>query len=87
MCHLVRLDAEDRLPLALARDHRIVEQDAFESEDRAPILHRTEELRLAGTGDIIELRQRVGGTEILVVIGQDLGLGVERELPLRPISA
>ena len=54
----------------------------FEGEDRAPILHRAEELGLAGAGDIIELGQRVGRSEIVVVIGQDLRLGVERVVGL-----
>src|SRR3546814_20762432 len=49
---LVRLHGIDRLPCRIAGDLRIVEQDAFEGEDRAPILHRAEELRLAGPRDL-----------------------------------
>ena len=59
----------------------------FEGEDRAPILHRAEELRLAGAGDVVELGQREGRAEIVVVIGQDLRLGVERKLGLLAIAA
>ena len=87
MRHLVRLDAEDRLALALGGHRRIVEKHALEGEDRAPILHRAEELRLSRAGDIIELGERVGRPEIFVVIRKDLRLGVERGLRLGPVAA
>src|SRR3546814_12042859 len=55
---LMRLHRIDRLPRRVARDPGIVEQDALEGEDRAPIFHRAEKLRLAGPRDIVELGQR-----------------------------
>src|SRR3546814_3597552 len=79
---LVRLDAVDRLARRLAGDRGVVEQDALEGEDRAPILHRAEELRLAGAGDVVELGQRIGLAEIIAIIGQQRGKAVERETRL-----
>ena len=78
MRHLVRFDPENRLTLSLCGHRRVVEKHPLEREDRAPILHRAEELRLSWASDVVELREREGHSEILVVIGQDLGLGVER---------
>ena len=66
--HFVRLDPEDGLPVAVAGDRRIVEQNPLESEDCPPIFHCAEELRLSRTGDILELGQRIRRTKILVVI-------------------
>src|SRR3546814_11376086 len=57
---LVRLDAVDRLARRLAGDRGVVEQDALEGEDRAPILHRAEELRLAGAGAVRSEERRLG---------------------------
>src|SRR3546814_2013733 len=65
---LMRLHRIDRLPRRVARDPGIVEQDALEGEDRAPIFHRAEKLRLAGPRDIVELGQRIGPAEIIGVI-------------------
>src|SRR3546814_7618583 len=67
---LMRLNRIDRLSRRVARDLRVVEQDAFEGEDRAPIFHRAEKLRLAGPRDIVELGQRIGLAEIIGVIAE-----------------
>ena len=65
---------------------RIDQQGTFEGEDRAPILHRAEELALARTRDIVELGQREGHAEIVVIIGQDRRRRVERQLRLAGIA-
>ena len=59
------------------RGHRVEQQVALEEEDGAPILHRAEELALAGTRDQVEFGQGIVGGEIIVVIGKDLGFGVK----------
>ena len=80
--HFVRGDDEDVLPPPLAGDRRIVEQHIFEREDRAPILHRAEKLAGARAGDVVELRQREGRAEIVVVIRQDPRRALERPAAL-----
>src|SRR3546814_11944328 len=60
----------------------VVEQDALEGEDRAPILHRAEELRLAGARDIVELGQRIGLAEIIAIVSEQRPEAVEREARL-----
>ena len=69
-------DGVDALLAALRGALLIIQQFGLEIEDRAPILHRAEELRRARPRDHVELGQRVWLTEIVVVIGQQaLGLG------------
>jgi len=87
MRHLVRLSGEDVLALGLRRNRGIVENCVLEGEDRAPVLHRGEELRLSGTRDVIQFGERVWRAEIIVEIGQDLRLGIERIVRLRSISS
>src|SRR3546814_7961374 len=85
---LMRLHRIDRLPRRVARDPGIVEQDALEGEDRAPIFHRAEKLRLAGPRDIVELGQRIGLAEIVAVIAEQRAETVEHEARLlaRPLG-
>ena len=86
MRNLVRIGREDTLLLPRAGDCRIDQQDTLERENRTPVFHRTEKLALAGTSDIIELGQWIGGVEIIVEIGDDLGRCVERILALWPVA-
>ena len=79
---LVGVDLEDRLAPRLAGDRRVDQQYVLEREDRAPILHRAEELAGARAGDIVELGQRVGRAEIFVVPGQDPGRALQRPAAL-----
>src|SRR3546814_13458991 len=83
----MRLNRIDRLSRRVARDLRVVEQDALEGEDRAPIFHRAEKLRLAGPRDIVELGQRIGLAEIIGVIAEQRTEAIEREARLRARSA
>src|SRR5205085_2400010 len=54
--HFMRLGAENSLAAPFAGDRGVIENRIFECENRAPILHRAEELRLAGAADVVELR-------------------------------
>src|SRR3546814_19094899 len=83
----MRLNRIDRLSRRVARDLRVVEQDALEGEDRAPIFHRAEKLRLAGPRDIVELGQRIGLAEIIGVIAEQRTEAIEREARLLARSA
>ena len=65
----------------------IVEQIALEREHRAPVFHRGKEFRLAGPGDVVDLGQRIGLPEIVVVIRNQPGQLVERELGLFAAAA
>ena len=82
MRHFMRGDREDALAIAFGTDAWIVQQDALEGEDRAPVFHRAEKLGLPRPGNIIELRQWIRRAEIVVEEGQDGRCAVERILPL-----
>src|SRR3546814_6977568 len=55
---------------------------SLEGEDRAPVLHRAEELRLAGGGNVVELGKRVGDAEVVGVVFEQRPGGIEREARL-----
>ena len=59
-----------RLLVRLRRDRRIEQQHVLEGIDRAPVLHRAEELAATGRGDVVELGQRVRHAEVIVVFAQ-----------------
>ncbi len=60
----------------------VVEQHAvIDERDGAPVFHRTG-FEIAGNGDQVQFRQRVGHAEILVVVGQHMAFHAERILRL-----
>ena len=75
MCGLVRDDFIDALPRRGGRFLGIKEQPQFVISDSAPVFHRATET--ARDGDLIQFRQRVGNTEIIVVVLENLRCGFE----------
>ena len=69
--HFVSDDIEDVLLLALCRELGILQQDALEVENCAPIFHRTEELRRSRSSDHVELGKRIRRSKIVVVMRKD----------------
>ena len=65
----------------------IVEQKIFEGKDRAPVLHRSEELRLAKASHLVELGQREVLSEIVGIIGHQLAKRIERVPALCGLAA
>ncbi len=78
----MRGDLVNGLAYRIAADCRIEQQQPLEGKDRAPVLHRAEELRPARPGNIVELGQGVGHVEIFGIERQHLGGGIERVVHL-----
>ncbi len=74
--HLVRDDREDVLLRVSRGSFRIEKQDALVVGDAAPVLHRAAET--AGERDQVELRQRIGHAEVIVVVMENLRRALER---------
>ena len=87
MRDLVRGDREDALHVADGGDLRIRQQDVFEREDRAPVLHRAEELAAARRGDVVQLRQRIRHAEVVVVFLQHQPRCLQRARGLVDLAA
>ena len=79
---LVRGDRKHALAVGLGGDRRVEQQGVFEGIDRAPVLHRAEELAAAGRGDVVEFRQGIWDGEILVVFAQHVVGRVQGETRL-----
>ena len=84
--HLVRGGVEHLLLVRLGREARIQQQGVFEGVDRAPVLHRGEELAAARRGDVVQLRQRIRHAEIIVVLAQHVTGRLQGETGLRLLA-
>ena len=84
MRHLMGEDAEDAALRRIAIAARIEQQAALEKGDAAPVLHRAAES--AGHRDQVELGQRIGDAEIVIVVAQQVDGVVEREAALRRLA-
>ena len=84
---LVRRGGEHALLVGDVRGRRVEQQRILEGEDRAPVLHRAEELAAARGGDVVQLGQRVRHAEIVVVFAQHVAAGVQRIPRLPDLAA
>ena len=87
MCHLVRRDDVSALAVAFAGDARVHQHLGLPGENRAPVLHGAKGHAGPGTCDEVELWQRKGRAEVVVVVVQDIGGSIEHEVCLRKIAA
>ncbi len=79
MRHLVGDTGIDVDPVAFGGQTIIDEQARIEQEDRAPVLHGRKVEAGAWCRDEVQLRQRIPDAEVVVVVGQQLRGGIERE--------
>ncbi|MNV13056.1 hypothetical protein D3C71_1036830 [compost metagenome] len=82
----MRGNAENALLVRHAGHRRIDQQRVLEGEDRAPVFHRAEELAAARRGDVVELGQRIGHAEIVVVFVNHIATGLQREARLLDLA-
>ncbi len=85
MRHLMSEDGKDAASRIGRIARRIEQQAALEKRDAAPVLHGAAEA--AGNRDQVELGQRIGDAEIVVVVAQQVDRAVEREAALRRLAA